>query len=93
MAVAGVRGIAIDDVELVDHACQVDEAMFCNFENDLCNFQNTGPTTWQKSTAILAGVVRDHTTRTPNGHLAFLDLSGDEDSSGILDGSLHSGHH
>ena len=33
------RGIALDDIVLVDHACPVDEATSCNFENDLCTFK------------------------------------------------------
>ena len=92
MGVPDVRGIAIDDIVLVPHACPVDEAVFCNFEADLCTFKNTESIEWKRAKAKDAGVVRDHTTGSPNGHLAFLDLSaGNGNNHGIMDGSLHSG--
>ena len=95
MGAPDTRGVSIDDIVLVDHACPVDEAATCTFENDLCTFKNTnGGTAWQKKSAKNAGVVRDHTTGTNNGHLAFLDLSQDnsDNPGGDMDGAMHSGN-
>ena len=87
------RGIALDDIVLVDHACPVDEATSCNFENDLCTFKPSVGTEWKRQQAKGAGVARDHTTSTKNGHLAILNLNLDmsENPGGAMDGSMFAG--
>ena len=44
-------GIALDDIVLVDHACPVDEATSCDFENDLCTFKPSVGTEWKRQQA------------------------------------------
>ena len=94
MGAPDTRGVSIDDIVLVDHACPVDEAATCTFENDLCTFKNAnGGTAWEKKSAKNTPAVRDHTTGTKDGHLAFLDLSQDNSDNprGDMDGAMHSG--
>ena len=93
MGAPDIRGISLDDIVLADHACPVDDATKCNFENDLCAFKPSVGTPWQRQTAANAGVVRDHTTSTKNGHLALLNLNLDdsENPGGAMDGSLFAG--
>ena len=93
MGAPDVRGISLDDIVLDDHACPVDEATTCNFENDLCTFKPSVGTAWKRQQAKSAGVERDHTTSTKNGYLAILNLNLDmsENPGGAMDGSLFAG--
>ena len=94
MGAPDVRGISLDDIVLADHACPVDDATTCNFENDMCAFKHSVGTPWKRQQADSAGVVRDHTTSTPNGYLAILNLNlpdDPENPGGAMDGTLFAG--
>ena len=97
MGAPDLRGISLDDIVLADHACPIDDATTCNFENDMCAFKPSVGTAWnsqwKRQTAKSAGVERDHTTSTKNGYLAILNLNLDmsENPGGAMDGSLFAG--
>lgn len=90
---ASTRGnIAIDDFNLDFHACPIDEAMTCNFDNDLCNFKNKGDVDWERKKAKdVDHVDYDHTYFSEEGYLAVLDLSNAPEGHGVLEGALHAG--
>ena len=83
--------IAIDDISVDLHACPIDEAMTCNFEDDFCSFVNKGDMEWKRLQAKDTIVLHDHTYFSEDGYLAVLNLSDNKQGHGVLEGGLHAG--